>query len=63
MTRRLALVCTPGRWPFAVQIVAAIVVAAVLLPVAARLYGAWWDVWFGRGSFVSRFMPPVEGER
>ena len=47
----------PLTWPFPVQLVSLGLAIALALPLAAKLYGKWWDLIFGGGSFCSNFLP------
>ena len=49
-----------ARWyaiPLAVRVGIVALASLVALAPAWRLYGAWWDLWNGVGSFYDRWVP------
>ena len=45
--------------PLAVRVGVLTLVSLVALAPAWRLYGAWWDLWNGVGTFYDRWLPAV----
>lgn len=54
---RLARPLTPRDMPLWGWITLAVLTGLILLPVALRLYGLWWDLVFRAGHFVETWMP------
>jgi hypothetical protein len=50
------------RWfasiPPSVQLVIAVVVGFLLLPIALRIYTLWWDLIWGAGYVIEILVPP-----